>query len=643
MSQYLLPDLTGENVLYKISNDVKRIIKQDQVVSLYDSAFKDTLVITLLGTTNNKDTQRTLVEGDDWVIQDSDIDYSAMSDMKLLDNTFDRTLIKSVTFTKPFVAEYNVNFAYQRLYPVTSEVLIRQSDHIVEFTPDVLLAMMQDLTMLKRITQPVKDNIGDVDGTPLLLEPDPHKTKPENFISGEIHEINVPNQVDIIHPLAGTFFKDSLEVYSIGAEKDTLLVENEDYKVWEPNFFKLHWTTNTSGLFNFIVIIKPYVGRIKINYHAYGGQCTLYDMREMRETQENIIRYITDTQMITADTIGETKFAQLLLTRMAALEEQMRILAKNGLPSYGDVTSGKAILRKIQSSDTDFHWWTIASLYKVAGSDTVFTADTMNLHIETEHTKFLFDANIAVNIENPVNKMDVGILSAVYPLGYIPFEDYSDLDNIIRPQFRIIWNQSVKESSGIYLQIGLRLKGMSEETVAIQDLSGNESCWKLVDPDNPDDPGHVVTPQDTEIYLPNENALWSISNTDSRQDSTLIPFKEGSIVWAGTEPLNRSAGWVHLDLEHFLEDEVDITKIRSIRCDLEESEANRFPVCLPVIHGLSTLTGSTSFTYNGKSGSLSATIRRNPVSKKIEISLDAEITAGIASTALNLKHVIIYC
>lgn len=119
MSQYLLPDLTGENALYKITNDVKRIIKQDQVVSLYDSAFKDTLVITLLGTTNNKDTQRTLVEGDDWVIQDSDIDYSAMSDMRLLDDTFNRTLIKSVTFVKPFVADYTVNFAYQRLYPVT--------------------------------------------------------------------------------------------------------------------------------------------------------------------------------------------------------------------------------------------------------------------------------------------------------------------------------------------------------------------------------------------------------------------------------------------------------------------------------------------------------------------------------------------
>ena len=147
MSQYLIPDLTGENALYKISNDIKRIIKQDQVVSLYDSVFKDTLVITLLGTTNNKDTQRTLVEGDDWVIQDSDIDYSAMSDMRLLDDTFNRTLIKSVTFVKPFVADYTVNFSYQRLYPVTAEVLIKQSDHIVEFTPDVLLAMMLDFTM----------------------------------------------------------------------------------------------------------------------------------------------------------------------------------------------------------------------------------------------------------------------------------------------------------------------------------------------------------------------------------------------------------------------------------------------------------------------------------------------------------------
>ena len=227
----------------------------------------------------------------------------------------------------------------------------------------------------------------------------------------------------------------------------------------------------------------------------------------------------------------------------------MRILAQQGRPSYGDVSSGGTLKKRIAANDTDLHWYTIASLYQVDGSSEVFISDIMKLRIRTLNTKFSFDAIVNVNLLHPTNKLNVSCLSATYPKGYIPFEDYTELENIIRPQFRIIWNQNTVQGSGIHLQIGLRLKGFAEETIAVEDWSGSQSCWKLIPT-----PVNAVLPEDTIVTLPNTDHVWDVLNPDSRQESYLVPFPDGHIIWAGSEALNRpDSGWKSFNLVHLLE------------------------------------------------------------------------------------------
>lgn len=316
----------------------------------------------------------------------------------------------------------------------------------------------------------------------------------------------------------------------------------------------------------------------------------------------------------------------------------MRRLATTGRPTYGDVSHGGCLRKRIASNDTEHHWWTIASLYKVEGSNDVFVADTMKLRIQSFYTKFSFDAIVNVNLLHPTDKLDVKILSATYPKGYIPFEDYTELQNIIRPQFRIIWNDNTVQNSGAFLQIGLRLKNVAEETLAIEDWSGPESAWKLIA-----SPDEAVFPEDGILTLPNDTHVWDTSNPDSRSISYLAPFPDGHLIWAGSEALNRpSAGWKNLNLMHILENEIDISKIKRIRCDLEEQGTNKFPVTMDLIPGSNDLIGNTSFTYNGKPAYITGRIYRNPSTGVIEVSVNAEIVAGLTSNQLNLRQVLIF-
>lgn len=629
---YLIPDLTGENELYKVDNDQRMIITTDQVVSFNDPIFADSLQVTALGTVN-----KVLVKGADWNFRPEDRAIEAMSAMKLVDINFNRTLIKSIVILKPFVgAEYRINCSYQRLYPVYSKKALYPSNEPLTVTPDLIRHMLEMLQRHDYLLAPIKDVHTVTDKNCLLLEADPNKERTENYIVEEEHLINVPENVSIIHPIGGPFFKDSLTVKHV--ESGMTLVENEHYKVFGVDYHKTAASSNTSGVYRFILFLGSFVGSVKISYHAYGGDPTLEDIRALDETNNNLIKYIIDSQLLTPETVSTAPPIILIRNKLEEMEENMRRLAATGRPTYGDVSSGGCLKKRIAANDTDHHWWTIASLYKVDGSSDVFVADTMKLRIQTFYTKFAFDAIVNVNLLNPSRIMNVNVISANYPKGYDPFLDYSELENIIRPQFRVIWNDNTVNQSGAYLQIGMRLKTVAEETIVVEDWSGPESAWKLIP-----SPAESVLPEDSIITLPNPNHIWDKLNPDSRVASQLMPFENGHLIWAGNESLNRpSSGWKSLQLVHFLEPEVDIRKIKRMRLDLEEVGAARFPVMLDFISGSYDLNASSSFTYNGKPAYVTARIYLNPVSKNIEVSLSAEIVAGLASTQLDLRHVIIY-
>lgn len=629
---YNTPDLTAQNPDYKVTNDARLVISADQTKIPFrgDSVYFDSLLITLVGSINVP-----FVYKQDWTILPDDIDYDAMSSMKRLDSKFDKQLIKSITIIKPYVADYRLSLEYQKLYPVLVKYALSNSTTRIEITPPLIYELINDVGVLKQQITPVDDVHSVVSKNPMLLEVDPNKERPENFIEDELHEINVPGNISVIHPIAGDFFKDSVTVKQV--ETNVVLKKDQDYIIVGLSHPKTNYTTNESGVYSFILFLKPYVGNMKISYHAYGGIPTLYDMRAVNENVNNLIHYITDAQILTQGTLQSAPIIQNMLDEIKKMRDDMRKLATEGSPNYSDVSNGTCLVKKITSPDTEFHWWTIAELYKVAGSNTVFLSETGSFRIQTFYTKFMFDCKVAVDLTNPVTRMQVTVQSSLHPLYYVPYEDYSELDNIIRPQFRVIWNENTKEGSGMYLQIGMRLKTVATETIVVADVSGRDSCFKLIEGKS-----ESVYPEDDLLTLPSKNHVWDKTNKDSRQETYLIPLILGNLVWAGSEVLNRPSGAKYVSLAHFLEDEVDISRIKQIRCDLEEEGANRFPITLNVIPGSDELKGVGSFPYNGKAASIICTVRRNPVTHVIEMSINAEIAAGAASNALYLKQVLIF-
>ena len=100
----------------------------------------------------------------------------------------------------------------------------------------------------------------------------------------------------------------------------------------------------------------------------------------------------------------------------------------------------------------------------------------------------------------------------------------------------------------LYLQLGFELKGMLEETVCIEDLSGHESCWKLVD-----ETATVTTPQDSEFLLPDNSSIWSALLSNSCKEDMLVPFNKGHLAWCGTQTLNRPIdGWQYFEVSNEL-------------------------------------------------------------------------------------------
>lgn len=641
---YFTMDLTGENPAYKVPNNKKRIVVDEQVLEFYTPVYLDTLELVIEDTVNSP-----MIPDVDWIVTKDDYDYEATGRAQLEDKNFDRKLIKSVHVIKPFVVPYTVNAAYQQLFPNVISYILQNPTEDVEITPQVLWQMLQDVENLKLATAPIEDVHAAAERKPILLPPDPDKIYKTNVIDGEVWEVDTSANKKIIFPVAGAFFRDSLKIVrgrvdsvdEADGQPDRFLKENEDYIVVGPDAYGIHHTSNDSGVFHLILFKIPYVGDVTLQYHAYGGTPTQYDVRALYESLTNVYHWVTSADVLTSGTVGQTALMREFRARLNAVEATVRKLALQGQPSYGDCTNGNCIKKKISSPDTEFHWWTIAELYQVAGSNTVFTAEIGHFQIQSLYTKLLLDFTVAVDINKPEGQqLRINTLACNVPQGFIPFVDDTGILNVLRPQLRIIYNKNSIQGSGVWLQLGMRLRGTAEETLAIADLSGMESCFKLIPA-----PDQSILPEDDALTLPNDNHYWSTDNPDSYAETGLIPTKDaGYVVWAGAEALNRpSTGLKTIGLEHLLEPEVDLSKLKTVKLWLAETvserESNRFVIELPLCGTNESIQAIGSFTYASKAASLYYRAVRNQITKEVTMTLAAEIVAGINSNRLDFRYV----
>lgn len=626
------PDITGKHPDYLIDNYVKVVMVQDQKLGIDATAFADSVNVSVVGTVSLIPLQKDR----DWTIRPDDIDYDTMSQLKLIDPTFNKTIVKSITITKTFITEYKVNLVFQSVF-MTDSTYKLYHDMVIEPTAEHMTDAIKRLEYLESITSPI-DMASPDDKEPKLLEMDPSMTLNANKIENEEHDINVPRNKMFIKPTGGPFYKKSLKVVKV--DTNTILTIGVDYEVVGLDIGRTRGTTTTDSIYRFILFLKPLVGTVSISYHAFGGDVTLYDARVMEEEINNILSYLSKSQFLTPDDLGHTVQLNNIYNKIAKMEDDMRRLCIFGTPSYGDVSNGGSLRKKIDAGDTEMHWWSIATLYKVDGAEDIITADTAKLRISTLYTKFVFDAIVTVNLNNPENeRLQVSVMSPVYPKGYVPFVNYDGLNFLIRPQFRILWNAHPNKDSGVILQMGFPLKGYVEETIGVDDWSGKESCWKLVP-----ELAAASTPEDNHLVLPNGD-IWDKLTDYSHSESMLVPFPDGHIVWAGSIPLNRPiAGGLHFDLNDFLEDEIDLRKIRKMRFDLAEQGNVNYKYCVYVhfVPGSEDMIGSVHFSYNNQTAVMQGHVRRNAYTGKVDIGVDATIIAGVSANELVLRHVILF-
>lgn len=627
------PDLTGQDPGCRVENDVYTVHKHLTRIEFAEPIYLEGISITTVETV-----PRPLTKDLDWKVETADLDDTMMARMKTYDSEWEGTLIKALIIQKPYTSQYKINIVHQRLYPVDVKKSLLLGRR-VEFTPDMLGNMLEQLNYLMMITSPVTDVHSLTGNEPRLYDVDMDMSNPANVVEEEAHEVNVLEGRRIIRPIAGSFYKQGL-VVSIKDNPDPM-VFGTDYIVFGTDLAKTRTTSNEGGVYNFIMILKEIVGQVEIDYHAYGGEATIYDVDAVNKKVNNITDFLQESSFMTADALGTAPIIVALNEKVLALEADMRKLYEQH-PTYGDVTYGSSALKKLVSNDANLHWYSIATLFKFEGSDEIVTADRMHFRLSSLELKFMFDVMVNVNINNPNDPLTVNVLSENYPKGFVPFVDYSQVDDIVRPQLRVIYNNNEHQNSGIILQLGLELKTLNAETVVIEDLSGKESVWKLIPTVDND-----VSPDDDVVTLPSEEHIWDLTNPDSVAISTLVPFKDGYIAWAGSESLNRPEGGIkELSLPHLLPNNIDISKINKVRVELQEAGGRLFPVEVAIIPGGTDTLGTGHYMYNGLNATLSVNLRKelDPNTDEDAIFIDLISNVDVANQApeLQLKHLFIF-
>lgn len=520
MATFYEPDLTGSSPDYLVTNDVYTIFSNSMRIEFNRSIFLSSLTIVVQGTGNVP-----FVSGTDWTTDNTiDVDYTEMSRMKNIDSSFNATLIKSILITSPMTVPYKISCSYQQLYPVPSKIAVSDTG-AVELTPSLILDVLSRLSNVESSLLASQSVLASTQANPRLLPVDVNESIATNLISGEVQTVNVPGGQNVIVPTCGAFYADSVVLTVPGTT--TPLVLNTDYILFGADLAKTKLTTNTSGVYKYILMLKQYIGNVNVTYHAFGGDPTLYDAIAMQGELTNISNYLTQTSFLTPSDLGSTAVFLSALNRISSLETSMRNLVNSGSPTYSDVTgNGTSIVTKIRSNDNNLHWWNIASLYQVAGSTDVIIADRMHFRMQlaTSHVSADVFVNVDLNLATPFT---IDSISVNQDLGYVPFVSYTPSTPVIMPQFRIIYNNQSGVNSGIYLQIGLELTNLAE-TISIQDLSGSESAWILL-------PGSstAILPQDSMVVLPNTTQTWDPSYPNSTSQLHMMPNKTGYLGWGG--------------------------------------------------------------------------------------------------------------
>ena len=507
------PDLTGVDIDYFVTTYRRTIFRYPQKLMFDVPVFRNTRLQGYMIMT----TSVPLIEGTDYQIQPDDLDYDAMSVCRNIDPTFNKELLKSITIISPYVFgddnDYIVQLAFQQLYVDQINYARINKDRQIDLTPTLLSNMVEQIDYLQQMILKSGGDYTPQSAEARFLDECPAGNMDDHVIDGEIHTVNTLIGVKYINPVYGAFFRDSVVLTNPETSND--LVEDTDYEIIEADLTKTAISSNRSGVYRTIKIITDFVGTIKIKYRAYGGSTDIVGIRNISDRVKLVEEYLSLVSPITPKTLSADPTIISIHNKLQEMDGAMRLLLKNGLPSYGDVSTGTALLKKVVAADSLGHWWNIATLYRVEGSSDDILADVIKFRLKSLLSGMMFECAVAVNVSNQAaNRITVSCIDSNMP---------ADVLNKFTPRLRILEVKVGGLYSGVVLQFGMKLgMGILQETFDIEDMSGRESCWKLI-PFS----ATSVPPEDTGVLMPNGTSIFATGEVNSVVNEAEIPFKDG--------------------------------------------------------------------------------------------------------------------
>ena len=570
-------DLTGSLPSYKKAHDVAFVEPQGGALEckleFEQTIFEDGLVVIRLGTQNVQ-----LTKGVDW--RPGDIDYALTARIKANNPAFNKVLLKSIIIvcgTSAGTYSFNVSMDYQCVYPVSFiDYLITKER--VDVTPGLLLDFKERLIQMEALVNTRVSEFTTSDGVIVrVLDEDLTGVSEVNKISGERHVIDTYSGIRSIAPAYGAFYRNGFKLYRV--DHPDPLVLGVDYTIHGFDHVRSRRCSDPEGVYNYVRILSDFAGEIELTYQAFGGAVAMGDFKLLSQSVEDAVTYLKSAAFLTNSGLGNAPIIKLIQERVIYLEDNMRQLLKSGTASYGDVTTGKAVTQRLRAMTTTLNWYTIARLYKVSGSDEIIRADRMHLRVNLVNAKIMADVIVSVNLDNADEPFRLDVLSINHPKGYTDMTDYSGLAAVIRPLFRVIYNKTVGTASGVYLQIGAALPTL-EETIGIEDLSGRQSCWFLLD-----GVAEGLSPANNTVTLPNTSYVWSSTNNDSMAHVAQIIPPEGWLVYGGTSPIEAVIGKEDQLFPFAILPSFDLKSIKQLRFEFVDGAGHVFEFSAIYRHG----------------------------------------------------------
>lgn len=506
-----MTDLTGSDPEFKRGDRRYMVFQSTQTIDFGEPAFANTIKVYRIA----DGTPEELFENTDWAHRSSLQDVNAISEAKLEDSTFQANLVHGILMTGSVIAgqEFQISVEYQGFY----RELTSYPDTSIgpTPTPGLMLSIVKDLQYLKYAKDPVTDVTGDTLAKVQILDEDYTGLNENNHIFNEEHQVNVPNNVYVIRPANGSFYKHDLVLTYNGTD----LVENRDYIVRGVNHGKTRVSSHKSGVYEYIVLTTAIVGTVQVDYRAFGGMITANDFYSLRDSLIDVIQLLGSGQFITTENLPTQPIITEILQRLTIVEEAVR--------HYKQVAFTYEITNFPYNSlyYSDDNWVDVASVAHGPWTELnpINSISTGYFRLEVPVYNYGADFALTYNmISGKIMLSDVSVHGTTY-------EDngMSHFDTRIVPKFRIVYDTS-DINHGLILQMSINGKTAGDVQVTFYDKTGSATIWDVIDTGGEKHPN-----TETSTTLP-DGTEWVSGQGTAAVTNTVSVLGEHYTTWVGT-------------------------------------------------------------------------------------------------------------